>query len=302
MKKVLLIVLGIVITAIVVAGIIAQVKFGALIAAPKVSYDTQITPQTRAIALLDVPQMKSFIKKKLLHGKKVPDWVVSGVLPYEAAFFISPNAQAGELNYSLFINNQRMAPVITQQTAKANIGQKIDFIQWATTGLTQKKPGVLTMEGVGKIPAEVKDIVTTQWANAKVDQPLKAEGGHLFEVVLDNRDGGALTAITSILSAKEIPLDRMKSKSFMDIIASIAEMRVSTDLTSDDGLGILLTINFKEGTSPLSVLSLKQLFDMGFGFVKGSGRVQLEGESTVKDLKYEGRYKISNLSELLGQI
>jgi hypothetical protein len=305
-KKILLGLLGFILLVIVVALVVLQVKFGAIIGSPRVPYTTLMGQEARVQFVLDIPKAKDIVRKKLLGDAKIPEALFVRSLPYEMASWVETNSATGEMKASVFMNDQRLAPVLIQQINAMDISKMTaKMFTWDEMKLKRVKPGVMLMEGIGKVDADVRGIINERWTKKDALAPLTAEGGHLVEVVLDNRDGGALGILASMVAANGMPLDRLKSKSAMDIVAGMSDLRFSIDLVSEDVADLVLTINFTPETEKVQVQAMKQLLDMGLsagkGFVKGG--LKLDGSSKLDgDFKYVAAYKLEGVKSLVAML
>lgn len=305
MKKILLGLLGFILLVAVVAIVVLQVKFGAIISSPRVPYATVMGQEARVQFVLDIPKAKDIIRKALLKDINVPESLFVRGLPYEMASWVEASPATGEMKASVFMNDQRLSPVLIEKINAMDISKfTAKMFTWDEMKLQRVKPGVMLMEGVGKLDQDVRAIIAERWAKKEQLQPLKSAGGHLIEVVMDNRDGGALGVIASMMAANGFSLDRLKSKSAMDILAGMSDLGLTLDLASEDVADLVMTINFTPETQDLQVTAMKQLLDMGLsagkGFVKGG--LKLDGSSKLDGKKYVATYRLEGVKTLMAML
>lgn len=301
--KIALLILALLVVAIIAALVVVDSKFAILRSSPKVSYATLESPNTRAIAVVNVPMTKDIIYSKFLKNTQIPASVLPLVLPNEAALLIGVDKQAGNLGFSMFINDKRLSPIILDQVNAAKLPVPLDKI--FTGKMERKQPGVLVREGSLNVDKAILDNLATQWANANVSAPLKVDGSHLVELVLDNRDGGTVALIAGIAAMQGLDISSYLTEGRLGVIAAIGSIRAQTDVLPDGNLKLHLVIDGVEGGDPSMMGVLQFGVEMGYGQAKALAATKglvIEGASVAKGNTIEGDYTINNLDKILAML
>lgn len=299
-KKIILVVVLCLVAAVVVAAIVAENKFGVVLGSPRISHDTLVKPETRAILALDVPRAKDFIKRQFLKGINVPDSVMPFVLPYEAGLVVSPDYVLGEMNMSLFVNDRRLAPVILDQANKFKLPAPLD--EWFKDKMVAKQRGLLRRDGSAPMDKLFLAKLKTLWNKPVSGEPLKIEGGHIAEVVLDNRDGSLLAMTSAVASFKGIDIVNILTEGRLGVFTNIASVRLQSDIMPDDSLKLLLTIECTPESDEAMAKVLGMGLQMGFTQLQGLAKLKglaIQGKSNVEGKKVTGEYSIADIVSLL---
>ena len=303
-KKVLLVILLVIVIGVAIAAIIVDSKFAVLRWSPRVSYQTLVKPETRLQMVVDVPRAEKFIKQQLLKDARVPEWVLKRALPYEAALIITPDNVLGDMNVTLFINDQRLAPIIIEKANQIQLPKPLS--EWFTEKMTMKERGMLTRKGAASMDRMLLSKLKTQWKNAAPPaEPLKIAGGHLVEVVLDNRDGGALAIICTMLAAQGLPAADFITEGRMGVVASIASLRIQADIMPDKALKVHLELECGPEVEPSMAAVIAMGLDVGLGQVQPMAKakgIDVQGKSTVSGKTVKGDYTIPDFEAILASL
>lgn len=303
-KKIALIVVLVILAVIVIAAIVVNQKFAILFASPRVSYETLVRPETRAEIVLDVPKAQEIIKKKLLAGVSVPDWVLPRVLPYQAALVANMDSDRGEINLTLFINDQRLALVLVDQVNRLRFPAPFD--RWFKDKMVWKERGSMLRKGVAPMDpaflAKLKEILKGK-SGAAV--PLKIEGGHLFEAVFDNRDGSAMAIIGTLASALGVPVTDYAWEGYVGALTPLDTVRLQADLGNDKALVAHLALECAPDTEPNAAQFLLLGLQMGLPQLQGElskKGITLKGNATVEKNVIKGDYTIPNFDQVIDKL
>jgi len=303
-KKIALIVVLVILAIIVIAVIVVDQKFAILFASPRVSYETLVRPETRAEIVLDVPKAQEIIKKKLLAGVSVPDWVLPRVLPYQAALVANMDSDRGEIKLTLFINDQRLALVLVDQINRLRFPAPFD--RWFKDKMVWKERGSMLRKGVAPMDpaflAKLKEILKGK-SGAAV--PLKIEGGHLFEAVLDNRDGSAMAIIGTLASALGVPVTDYAWEGYVGPLTPLDTVRLQADLGNDKALVAHLALECAPDTDPNEVQFLLLGLQMGLPYLQeplSKKGIELTGKATVEKNVIKGNYTVPNFDEVIDKL
>jgi hypothetical protein len=245
--------------------------------------------------------MKDLIAAQIPEDNKVPGWAVDKGLPREVAALISPGLQSGRLGVTVFVNEQRLGPVLAERSATANISGKAPYISWDTKGLVYEKRGSLTMRGSAPVADPFRKTVEELWGTVESLTPVPIEGGHLFEAVLDNRDGGAFAVIMSLAAAQQgrVPAnpDQIAPNVYPINSIRITADRVPADqVEPEDGevLSIKMHMECNPRAEEKSIATMAFMLDVFRGQaaaeinkaygVELSGRTERDGLTIISDM------------------
>jgi len=293
-----------VVLGVVLAGalLVADANYAAVRTSPRISYETLASPQTRGLAVVDAPRLRDFIERQFLSDVPVPGWVLPLALPHEAALVVDADYAGNSMDLTMFVNDKRLQPVILDQLNGIELPAPLN--QWFTRPATAEGRGKIIRKGGTTLNRTVLARVEELWGGAQVSDSLQAKGGHMLEVVLDNRDGGAVAMLASIAVAQGVSLDEL-STGRLGVIKDVASLRIQADLLPDDTAKLLVEIESVPGADPNGVTALAFFLDMGLGFAQKEAHqlgVKVSGGSQVKGTTIEGDYTISNLGPLLAMI
>jgi len=299
-KKIVLIVVLCLIAALVVAALVVDNKFGVIWGSPRVSHDTLVKPETRAVLSLDVPRAKDFIKRQFLKGINVPDSVIPYALPYEAGVIISPDYVLGELKLTLFVNDRRLAPVILEKANGFKLPSPLD--QWFPEKMIEKRSGLLERDGEAKMDKLFLAKLRTLWSKPAPTDTLKIEGGHTAELVLDNRDGSLLAMASAVAASRGFDLSNVLTEGRMGVFTNIGSIRLQGDILPDDSVKILLTIECTPESDEAMAKVLGMGLEMGFNQLQMMAKMKglsIAGKAIVEGKKVKGEYTLANVMSLI---
>ena len=295
---------GIALAAILVIAVIAlyyvNSQYDFLFAGPQVSHETLLTPGVRIRAVAK-PALAKPIVAKLLGASAPSPWILDRVIPYEAALLASPDLGTGRIDIKLFLNPQRLAPIIAQAADSYSIPQKIGFITWPSQSFDVSQRGVLSLDGFVEIDDATANLIKTEWGTVQIPNLPTFEGGHLAEVSIDNRDGSLFTLISVFANQGTIALP-MPAESLRKTIAPIATMSLNTDVTGDDELSIHVVVECQPTSEEGQVTGVN--FALGgiigeLSRIAGDRGATLAGNKRVEGTTITGDYTLKNLSALL---
>jgi hypothetical protein len=297
-KQIALIVLLALVIAIVAAVVVVNNKYAIITASPKISYETLLTDQTRAELVIDIPKLQGLIQSKL--PPNIPPSVLPRVLPYSAALTINPDYSADKMDMKLFINDQRLAPVLLEQINNAKLPDPIG--KFFPSPMEIKEPGKMLRSGEAPLDKDVVAAVKEAVKNKKgPDTQLKIEGGHLAEVAIDNRDGSLISIGGSFAKAMGAAVDDYINPGYFGMIAPLDNVRLQADIDGAN-LKIRLILECAPGTDPGQVNFLSMALDLGFPQLQASlnkNGIKVDGKCQTKDNVITGDYVISNYEKLL---
>lgn len=292
MKTALKIILCIVVALIlvcVIALVVADSKFAAIRPAPEVPLETLVKADTRILAVLDGPLAKDFVKQRFLSDAPVPDWVLPKALPYKAVLAVNTSSILGIMDVGVFVNDQRLGPVILEKAKQFKVPPPFDA--WFEGPMARRQPGLLAMEGSTGMDALLLKKIEDQWKVEGPLEPLRAEGGHLLEAILDNRDGGATAVIATVAGAQGLDMAELMNEGRLATIAAIASIRLQVDLIGMEKLKLHLVIECAPD-DPDMVGVIGFFIQMVPPQLNNMFMIPVEGTAEVKGNLIEGNYTV----------
>jgi hypothetical protein len=291
-KRIALVILAVIVVALAVAAVVIDTKYGVLFGSPRVRFDSLVKPETRAQLVVNVPLAKAIIKKQLLKGVNIPDSLLPYGLPYEAGLVMNMDYILGDMNLSLFVNDRRFGPIIKDKIDQFTLPKPLD--QWFPNKMTWKQRGLLLREGVARMDRTLLANLKAEWKGPAPTEPLHAEGTHLLELVVDNRDGSAVAIAGTVAATQGYDVAEIFNPGRMGIVANIASMRLQADLTPENTLKVRLIVECTPQTDSPSVDIIKMMVDMGLGQIQGEfakyGDVKtqtaVQGKSVTADITF----------------
>ena len=304
MSTAIKVVLGVLVAIVILlagALVVVDAKFEVVRGSPEIAYETIVNPNTRIQIVAQVPLAKDVIKQRFMKDIPVPDWVIPKALPHRAAVLVVPDNAVGMMDFILLVNDQRLGPIIIDRANQYRLPRPFD--SWfQNSAMVRKRRGLLEMKGSGIMDALMISKVRSQWDTTKTLEPLPVEGGHMVEVVLDNRDGGALTIIASLIGTQGIDVSGMLDEGRLDMLASIASIRIQADLLGEDTLKLRLVIECAPERDPTEAQVLGGIIQMVPGQLRTLLNIPIEGGSSVRGRKIEANYTIPNITSVAASV
>ena len=286
MKKgclIALIALGLlVVTAIAALGVAyakANRQFG-LNEAPAISHETLATGNTVLRIVLKPETMAPMLDKLLPPDANVtalakvgytPQNLLPQILPREIALLGAPNLSTNKLNLTFFVNEKRGGPFLVElmNTGKYTNGQRpldnVPQINWAPEGVLLPERGALELHGDIEIPDNVEPVILKSWKPSPPVEPLRIEGNHHLEGVLDNRNGDLLAIYAALMASQgkdwqEALKDGQAGPMIEGNLPDILDIRVAADLQDFDNATVNLRIDATAEKGPGLEFLLKMIW------------------------------------------
>ena len=251
-------------------------------------------------------------------GAKVPSYALDRVLPQEVTILASINPTLPQMDLHVFVNEQSFGPVIQQmlnQNLKANPPSRV---VWSTQGVQFPRRGVLTLDGNVPVPSSILDAMTMEWGSAHKRVPLKMDGNHFIEAVIDNRDGAAYTLVLLLTNQEppkananqgnqgQNPAQAMQQAQLSFLTNSLKQTE-SVHLIGEPGpadvLDLTVTFTCTKESGRAGPETVKTVLDTGLTqgapVLESVYGLNLAGESQIKGQTVVGTYKLSPFSKLL---
>lgn len=278
---------------------------------PLVSHEKMATPTTVARAVVEPRRIAALLHKLIPWDEVEKAPISSGVkkmlkdnleemLPNEIAVLGGPNYESKLFDVTLFANQQQFDVLIP--LAGNRILPEIPFVTW-TSGLKLHEPGALAAAGTLPLPEGLDAKLQENGASlAAPANPLKAEGGHLFEIVLDNRNAALLALVSAGAALNGLVVEQVFAMPYMDqvtkVLSQLSDLRAQADVGPAGELIVDIKLGKAEGAGPE--------IDMPVSFVVTSfvlpeieSRLAKEGLSMEGKAEWEGsvyhaRYTVAN--------
>ncbi len=302
MKKLMMVVLGllaVLVVVLVIVAVVADVKFQAVRGAPAYSHTTVAVPGHSQRIVIVPDRGRDYLLKHILQHTGAPEAAVARLLPHEIAILVDPDLETGETDVLVFVNERRLGPVLADTINALDIGQSVPMVAWDGEGMVRQERGVLAMRGTLTIPEAYRAIAHQEWGRVAPMKPMEIEGGHLFEAVLDNRDGAAFALITTIypqLATGPLPYD---PKALAKSLWNIAAIRVAADLVNDNDIALRITFESNPRATEDDMASLAFLLGTLRAQLDASVSVTISGTSLREDLDVICDWHLGNFTPLI---
>jgi len=288
----------------------SESQYGWSVAEP-VGHETRTVEDTRYIAVLKPAKLVSFLNDLVPKERlDLPAWlpwgpeeVLAEVLPREVAVIGGADYAAGEIALEVFINERRGGPFVDQRLNLAEAMANQPVIDWEQPLLRLERRGVLTARGVIPMSGRVEELVLEHWVPKEGPSASAIEGGHLLEVVVDNRDGDGMAVLAAVLQAYNVPLDQVfADPTLQKILTGVAEVRLTANITGPDEITAHLRAPLVDDADFLTRTSILFLVnEQGFQFMQQLFRQNLGLElnylrgkkAELKDNTLVGHYTIT---------
>ena len=320
MKKVALIIFAVLVVLLVVAaggGAIAYKKFNSeygLAASPVLHHDAICEADTR-IRLVAAPLLVApFVEQYLPENMEIPTGpfslqsVLDRVLPREVAALIKTDMNTRKAQLTLFANEQRLGPYLEKVLNDSAFLAKIKQISWTSNGFELPERGSLSARGTLTVPETVESELFERWPTRVRETPAAVQGGHLLELVIDNRNGDILALAAAGVSASGQDWATFRksqeAEMAMGVIQAIEVARITADLVDPDSAAFDLRIEADEKGGPgLQFLLSGLAIPFATDYLKNEMGLALTGDLkwNAAEKAITGRYTLSGLKAVLRQ-
>ncbi len=307
MKKIWIILIAVIGVLVLagVGGLVVADRTFALLQSPKLSHVPYMMPETRVQIAL-VPEIGaeglfSLIEHALPEEQRPSEWVLRRVFPHHTVVFMAPDIRAGVVHLTTFVNDQRLGPFIRDAVNKADLSEALPTVRWAHEGMVLEQRGVLTLRGEIPIDPQTMELAGTTWPETRVDATLALEGGHMLEALLDNRDGGAFTVL-STLEWLMGPDGTNNPDFFVGLFANIAWLRLTANFAGPNELVLSILVECQPDVEEDVPASLQFVLDMSLSQLQGTISemgAAFSGTSRVEDKTVIGEYTLFGLDKLI---
>ena len=89
--------------------------------------------------------------------------------------------------------------------------------------MRREQRGALLLTGTIPMDPEANEHAWVHWNHSRTLAPLPFRGGHLIELIMDNRSGGAYAVLVTLLAEYDIKNEEIDPKELIDTIAELKE-------------------------------------------------------------------------------
>lgn len=222
---------------IVLLVIVPLYVFDVLDSAPRVPVSTFVTNDTVAAIVVD-PNHAQFISMLDQRGSRV-----SWFLPHEAGVVVDLDPARKKRTVTFAGSPKHLGPAFMmmfneaskaaiQAAEQENGAPGIDT--WLTRSLTREK-GAIILRGEGAVDAKSEALAGKHWPEIAPRTPVKLEGGHAIEAVMQNHSGEAILALEPFYRMEPKPAEPAEAPSEpnaeTDAPAAEAEATAGSDVT-----------------------------------------------------------------------
>ena len=296
-----------------VLAIQADRQYG-LTQAGAISHARFANDHTRLRAVLAIDRLEDYILAHLPKDAALPKWLpmelstlVSKALPREAALLAGSNYAREQVEVMFFLNERRGGPAIAAMGKVMQPPPALRSLEWEEPLLSMPERGVIQAKAVLPIPEGLEERLLEDWPHDVEGGPLELEGGHVFEFLLDNRNGEAFTLTGALLQASgqdwRQAMDQQGVVLALGVLPLIHDCRLQADLTGPDTMSIRLRVDGDPGAAMacnvvagMAIPQLKQDLQKKYGLL-------LEGQAAWSDEENAllGDFTLSGFEPLVNQ-
>lgn len=291
----------------VITGIVAEWRYGFVRAAPRADRTT-LLDDAGVIAVVNPAPLEPLVAQLAAEelGGRPPQWVVNRLLPYGAGAVARLDLDQRRVNLDAYVNPRRLVPILRRRIGNLDFERLAPEIRWANPPLVQPEPGVLSTEGWVPTDPEAEEAYWYTWNQSLTPPPLQIEGGHVAELLMDNRNGQAYVVAASLLRAYDIDLDSQQHDISLSSLQFVEIARMTLDFAPPDVFLLNLDLDIRpDATERLGVINLKVAIEDGFNNlgerwkrqgIDFSGETRWDGTTIVYRYRLEPALKATQLA------
>ncbi|GMV99557.1 MAG: hypothetical protein AMXMBFR84_06960 [Candidatus Hydrogenedentota bacterium] len=280
----------------------ADSKYHALRAAREASF-SEVADESVSMVLVMKPALAEalILEKASALSENIRPWMINFALPYEAALLMRPDLANKRLDTTMFLNERRFGPMIVQQANAYGMGAVMPQVQWAPDGFVQKERGVITVDGSLPINPAIAALAEQKWGIVTPAGYPEPEGGHLAELIVDNRNGGLFLLLGTLQSSGIVSMNLPPDELATNLLP-VGIFRLNADLVSPEVANITLrieaAINATEGEFGAFDFTLSLLYGALAKGLRDNGGIELEGSKKREGTVITGQYTLTGVSKL----
>jgi len=231
-----------------------------------VTYEEMLDENTRFIALIQpdlaIPFLEPMLPaqfERLPSG--LPSWLASWVpwgpiemlrrgVPREVAMLAGTSRDTGRIPFTVFVNERLGGPIMAQESGALPFFLQPGAVLWDDPPVKLPKRGQLEARGSFALSPDVLSQVAALFSAPKqgvTTERLSRE--HLFEAMLDNREGDFLAFVGMMSEQNGQTLDQvLADPNVAPMLTKLQSGRITADITGPDEATIVLSLAMMEGT------------------------------------------------------
>lgn len=296
---------------VLLAGVVAlwryDNKYEFLRAAPRIEHGDILNLHPSIRVIVDPAKVSDIVKNMIEEQveREIPDWLLTRILPYEISAIFNSDLDKGIVKIRLMINERRFGPLIAAQFNAIDIPGRFPELQWDAKGMIPYRRGALTLNASLPMEEVARVDAWYTWNQTGLRRPLALDGTHLFEVMGDNREGGAYLVAAALMEAYDYELDETEQDVSFTSFQFVTKMHLTGDMVGSDALKLRLTMEvIEEFKDRVAVVNLKAFLDRGLeslteDFAKYHD-IEFTGESRKDNNVMVFEYTLEDLSKTIG--
>ena len=201
-------------------------------------------------------------------GKVAPKWVLNRVVPREVALLLRPDIESAVIGVTLFVNEQRLGPVIAGVMNAEALAQYAPFVRWAGD-MARAERGRMVVCGETSYDGPVRESVLERGPVPEESVPAFEEGEHFLELSVDNRNGAAFASVVSLhrtVSPDYLPYDPVE---LTRNLLTVARFHLTAALVSAHTLQIQVRFHCRHGAPEEAIAALAYFTEFARGQISG---------------------------------
>jgi hypothetical protein len=303
LKAILLALAILIIVGIGIVLVIAETQFGLIRAGKPQPHDTYVTDATRARIVIHPLLAQDILQTALPENRKPPEWLISRVLPHEVAIILNPDIEQRTAELVVYINEQRAGPIVADLVNRSGFMGQYDYLSWDGGGLTMEQRGEIIARGNLVLNDRVVSATRSHWGRTEGLSRLDIEGGHFFEAVFDNRDGGAFALMCALYGYGLLGQPQAILEDEYESFLYIATIRIHADPTPDGNAELVVILEGTPGARTADIDANVSYLEIAISAVakviSQEYGAELHGRTYVDGATVSGRYTIRNVSGII---
>lgn len=299
--------LGFLGVSLLLAIIIAEWQFNALRTAPPADGSAYVDG-ANVVVVVQPGRAPHFIQSlaREVSGYSIPMWILNASMPHEIGMSFVEHEDNGEVGIQVYGSLKRFGNTILSMDALSPLNSLEDRINWKPDEMTSPRRGLLLATGSVESDADALDQVFLQWGDSGLLTHKSISGGHLWELLFDNRAGKAYLSMASMMTAFDYKFTEKNMNILLSSIQFVTTLRAYADVSEDDVMTIAIDVDIiPSARNRVGVLNMKGAIDEGFAelgkrLAENNG-IRIEGESNWNDMTIEFRYTINHATLFVGQ-
>jgi hypothetical protein len=291
--------------AAVITLIVAELRYGAIRAGKPESHARFVTDATRARIFIRPLMARNLIDAWFPSDRTPPAWILTRVLPHELAFVLTPRLATHQSDISIYVNEQRLGPLVADVVNRSGFMGQYGYIHW-NTDVTLERRGALAAHGQLDIPDRVANTALDHWGIVQGLEPLDVDGTHFFEAIFDNRDGGTFALMCALYNHGLLGQPQIALEDEYETFLSIASIHVYADATAAGDVQLIVILESAPGARAEDIDANAFNLEVAIGeiarFIREQYGAELRGRAWTDGSTVTGRYTVKNVAGIISTL